>query len=229
MTIPTPDEILGEKISKEAARLAELEGELEQTRARLQELRRRSTLCAPASELAPRLLPQELSAKQEVALFRSLFRGRDDVYPRLWENLQRGKKGYAPACSNEWVHGVCEKPRVKCGECPNQAFIPVGDQVIEDHLRGRHVIGVYPLKDETCWLLAVDFDKSNWRNDVAAFRDTARAAGLAPAVEHSRSGNGAHVWFFFSAPVSAATARKMGCFLITETMARRHELSMESY
>jgi superfamily II DNA or RNA helicase len=230
MTIPAPDEILGEQISKEAARLAELEGELEQTRARLQELRRRATSCAPASELAPRLLPQKLSAKQKVALFRSLFRGRDDVYPRLWENLQRGKKGYAPACSNEWVHGVCEKPRVKCGECPNQALIPVGDQVIEDHLRGRHVIGVYPLlKDETCWLLAVDFDKSKWRNDVAAFRDTARAAGLAPAVERSRSGNGAHVWFFFSAPVSAATARKMGCFLITETMVRRHELSMESY
>ena len=171
-----------------------------------------------------------LSVQEKVALFKSLFRGRDDVYPRLWENLAKGKKGYAPACFNEWVQGVCEKPHVKCGECPNQAFIPVQDQVIEDHLRGRHVIGVYPLlKDETCWFLAADFDKAGWREDVAAFRDTARAAGLTPAVERSRSGNGAHAWFFFSAPVPAATARRMGCFLITETMARRHELSMESY
>lgn len=49
------------------------------------------------------------------------------------------------------------------------------------------------------------------------------------AVERSRSGNGAHAWFFFTEPVSAATARTMGCYLITETMSRRHQLSMESY
>ena len=70
-------------------------------------------------------------------------------------------KGCAPTCANEWKPGVCEKPKVKCGECPHQAFIPVDDQVVLDHLRGRHVIGAYPmLEDDTCWFLAADFDES---------------------------------------------------------------------
>ena len=212
MTGSTPDEALREQIAKEAARLAQLEAELSSTKTRLGELQSRIPAGSSTPARAPLLLVKGLSVQEKVALFKSLFRGRVDVYPRLWENLAKGKKGYAPACSNEWVQGVCEKPRVKCGECPNQAFIPVGDQVVEDHLRGRHVIGVYPLlKDETCLFLAADFDKAGWREDVAAFRDTARAAGLTPAVERSRSGNGAHAWFFFSAPVPAATARRMGC------------------
>src|SRR5205807_4196256 len=126
--------------------------------------------------------------------------------------------------------GVCEKPRVKCSECPNQAFISVSDQVVLDHLRGRHVMGVYPLlPDDTCWFLAADFDEASWADDVAAFVETSRAVGLPSAVERSRSGNGAHVWFFFAAPVPAATARRMGCYLITETMSRRHQLAMASY
>ena len=128
------------------------------------------------------------------------------------------------------MRGVCDKPRVKCGECPNQAFIPVGDEAVFDHLQGRHVIGVYPMLDDgRCWLLAVDFDKQSWVEDVGAFVETCRSVKLSVAVERSRSGSGAHVWFFFSEPVPAATARKMGCYLITETMTRRHELSLESY
>jgi superfamily II DNA or RNA helicase len=99
-----------------------------------------------------------------------------------------------------------------------------------DHLQGRHVIGVYPmLKDETCWFLAADFDKETWREDIIAFSETCRQIGVSCAIECSRSGNGAHVWFFFDSPVAAATARKMGSYLVTETMARRHQLSMASY
>jgi len=92
------------------------------------------------------------------------------------------------------------------------------------------VMGVYPLlEDETCWFLAVDFDKGTWRLDVLAFLATCRQAGVPAAVERSRSGNGAHVWFFFAEPVPAVTARRMGCSLITDTMSRRHELGMDSY
>ena len=170
------------------------------------------------------------TAAEKVALFRSLFRGREDVFPRRWENDRTGRTGYAPACGNEWVRGVCEKPRVRCGECPNQAFFPVGNRVILDHLQGRHVAGVYPLlPDETCWFLAVDFDKGDWRADVSAFRAACDATGLPVAVERSRSGEGAHVWFFFEAPVPAATARRMGCALLTRAMSLRHELGMSSY
>ena len=167
---------------------------------------------------------------EKVALFRSLFRGRDDVFPLLWTSGRTGRTGYAPACGNEWTQGICEKPRVRCGECPNQAFLPVRDRVILDHLQGRHVAGVYPsLTDETCWLLAADFDKADWKKDIAAFRDACNAAQLPVAVERSRSGEGAHAWFFFDAPVSAAVARRMGCYLITQAMSRNHGLDMTSY
>ena len=166
----------------------------------------------------------------KIALFRSLFRGRGDVFPVLWTSHKTGRTGYAPACGNEWTRGVCEKPRVRCGECPNQAFLPVCDRVILDHLQGRHVVGVYPLlADETCWLLAADFDKAGWKEDIAAFRDACEAARLPVAIERSRSGEGAHAWFFFDAPVSAAVARRMGCYLLTQAMSRRHDLDMSSY
>jgi len=112
----------------------------------------------------------------------------------------------------------------------NQAFMPVSDQVVIDHLQGRYVMGVYPLlEDETCWFLAVDFDKSSWKEDIGAFAETCRSVGAPVAIERSRSGDGAHAWFFFTAPILANVARRMGCYLITETMSRRHELSMESY
>ncbi len=170
------------------------------------------------------------SPAEKLALFRSLFRGRADLYPRLWANSRTGKKGYSPACGNEWVRGICEKPHVKCGECPNQAFLPVTDQVILDHLRGKHVVGVYPLlEDDTCWFLAVDFDKEAWRDDVAAFVSTCAETQVPASVERSRSGNGAHVWFFFESPVPASLARKLGTSLLTRTMERRHQLGMASY
>ena len=230
-----------ESILREIARfeeeLASLRKQQEEAAETLRSLRERLSLHSkenlfrptpPASIVAS--TTTNLTRDDKVALFLRLFRGRDDVYPKLWQNRKTGKNGYSPACTNEWVRGVCEKPRVKCGECPNQAFLPVSADVILNHLQGRHVIGVYPmLTDETCWLLAADFDKSCWREDVFAFSETCRRIGFSYAIERSRSGNGAHVWFFFSNPIAAATARKMGSYLITETMAQRHELSMASY
>ena len=140
------------------------------------------------------------------------------MFPRRWENARSGQAGYSPVCRNEWVRGVCGKPEVKCGECPNQAFVPFGDDVLRSHLTGKSAgnsidftAGVYPmLQDETCWFLAADFDNKSWQQDVAAFRDTARAKGVPVAIERSRSGNGAHAWIFFSEPVSAADARRLG-------------------
>ena len=167
---------------------------------------------------------------EKVALFRSLFQGRSDVYPKFWTNPKKGTKGYSPACSNEWAQGLCEKPRIRCGECGHRSHLPVTDRVIQDHLQGKHTVGVYPmLEDETTWFLAADFDKKAWVDDVRAFLATCRGIDLPYGVERSRSGNGAHVWFFFSSPVPAVTARRMGCFLLTETMSCRHQLPMNSY
>lgn len=187
--------------------------------------------------IALRLADAPVTNAAKVQLFRSLFRGREDLFSRRWENEKKGRAGYSPACDNEWVWGSCEKKkgsaagkRSTCGRCHNRAFIPVSDEEIAKHLRGDQVMGVYPLlADETCWFLAGDFDNESWEEDVSALAGTCRQHGLPVSIERSRSGNGAHAWFFFGSPVSAIAARKLGRFLITETMARHHQLSMESY
>ena len=215
------------QVAQEQARLPQLEAECASTQRTLETLKKQLAAVQPSDAPAT---PSPRTNKDRVELFRSLFRGRNDVFPKHWQSTKKPAGGYAPACANEWVRGVCEKPRVKCGECPNQAFMVVTNQVIIDHLRGRLVAGVYPLlADGTCWFLALDFDKANWMRDVSAFCETCQQFDLVPAVERSRSGKGAHVWFFFSAPVAASAARKLGCYLITETMARRDELPMSSY
>jgi hypothetical protein len=195
---------------------------------------RRSTTVAAD---APRVTAASPAA-EKVALFRRLFAGRADVFPVRWENRKSAKSGYAPACANEWVKGICGKPQVKCGECPHQAFIPVTDGIIEKHLRGEDahgsggdfVAGVYPLlPDETCWFLAADFDEESWAADALAVLETCQAKGVPAALERSRSGNGGHVWIFFSEPVSARTARQLGAAMLTETMERRPEIGFASY
>jgi hypothetical protein len=106
-------------------------------------------------------VPSRLSTAEKVALFRRLFRGLTDVYPVRWEGKTSGKSGYAPVCANEWRSGMCEKPRIKCGDCSNRLLIPLSDTVIYDHLTGKHTVGVYPLlEDDTCYFLAADFDEA---------------------------------------------------------------------
>ncbi len=158
------------------------------------------------------------------------------MYPRRFESRRTGKAGYSPACGNEWVRGICEKPRIKCTECPHQRFLPVTDEAIRCHLSGRDdagadfVMGVYPmLLDETCRFLAVDFDRESWREDALAYVETARRLDLGAAIECSRSGKGAHVWLFFAEPIPAIDARKLGAHLLTETMEARPEIGFASY
>ena len=176
------------------------------------------------------LVTNHSGVSEKIALFRSLFLGREDVFPRRWENTKTGKSGYAPACGNEWRPGVCGKPKVKCSECPNQNFLRVTDEVIDGHLRGRQTVGVYPmLADATCWFLTVDFDKRSWQRDAQGFMVTCRSQRIPSALERSRSGNGGHVWIFFTAPVPVPLARRLGTYLLTETMKRNPDLGFKSY
>jgi hypothetical protein len=159
------------------ARLAELEAERDALNEQLQRLQAQRAQAAVCSGGVSSITANSTAA-EKITLFRRLFGGRSEVFPVRWENRNTGKSGYAPACANEWVRGVCGKPQVKCGECPNQAFIALSDNVIASHLRGadsgrsgsaEFVAGVYPVRvDETCWFLAVDFDGDDWATDAGS-------------------------------------------------------------
>lgn len=179
-----------------------------------------------------------LSAAEKINIFKSLFKGRMDVFPKRWNNSKTAKSGYSPACFNEWAKNKCNKPRIKCSDCPHQAFIPLTDDIIYKHLGGEdymgskreYTTGIYPLQaDDTCWFLAADFDKKSWQQDVIGFIQTCRRKNVPFALERSRSGNGAHVWIFFEKPIAASDARKMGSALLTETMEHTPDMSFESY
>ena len=193
----------------------------------------------PGAPVAPTQsgLTREQKLKRRIDLFRTRFQGRRDVYAQRFESQTSGKKGYSFACGNRWSPGLCDlKKGKKCSAaCPNRRFLAMTDEVIEAHLLGKDetcgdVLGAYPLEEgDTTRFLALDLDEGDWREDVKALRETCREIGVVPAVERSRSGDGAHVWFFFAGSVPAEKARRFGSGLLTRTMARRHELSFDSY
>ncbi len=175
------------------------------------------------------------STQEKIKYFLSIFKGREDVYARRYHSAKTGKNDYTPACQNEWAPGLCDKKKYKCPDCPNRAFAPLTAKAVKAHPIGhdplcRDAVEIYPmLEDNTTWLLVADFDEEHRKFDVAAFCKCCQDMNLVPAVERSRSGNGAHVWFFFSEPFFAADARRLGTGLLTRTMSQRHELSFSSY
>jgi len=165
----------------------------------------------------------------KVALFMSLFNGRSDVYAQKWRS-KKGKSGYSPVCRNEWQPGVCNRPRVKCYKCPHKSHVPFSETVVESHLRGNLIAGIYPLlPGDTCRFLAMDFDKEGWAKDIAVVRETCARFDIPVVIERSQSGNGGHLWFFFKRRYPAALARKFGTTLLTHAMGQRHEISFSSY
>ena len=166
----------------------------------------------------------------KIRLFMSLFKGRDDVYAKKWENKKKATSGYSPVCLNQWQVGLCGKPKASCSKCANQSYDALDEHVIEGHLRGSIVVGIYPmLPDETCHFLAMDFDEAGWQDDVTTVREVCDEFDIPIAVERSRSGNGGHLWFFFENRLSASLARKFGAAILTFSMNRRHEINFKSY
>ncbi|HSE37697.1 MAG TPA: DEAD/DEAH box helicase family protein, partial [Blastocatellia bacterium] len=164
----------------------------------------------------------------KVSFFKSLFRGRDDVYAVRWEG-RNGRTGYSPAGIREWNRAPSVGPGKKRTVTHSKLF-PLTEEVIRDHLLGRQTIGVYPLlQDDTCWFVAVDFDKRTWEADARAFSETCSGLAVSAALERSRSGSGAHVWLFFANPIPAALARRLASALLTRTMQRRYSLGLDSY
>ena len=175
------------------------------------------------------------SSKEKIELFRSLFRGREDVFAKRWQSTTSGKSGYQPVCENKWAEGLCDKRKYKCANCPNRVLKFLTDEDIYKHLDGkdalaRDVIGIYPmLQDETCHFLCADFDDDSFEKDISAFREVCKELGIPVYVERSRSGSGAHAWIFFDPPIAAATARKLGSGILTQAMEKRGKLPFKSY
>ena len=190
-----------------------------------------SEIIAPqTARVSPPGMSKNADEGEKIRLFMSLFKGRDDVYARRWENKKKGTSGYSPSCLNEWKPGLCVKPKGKCIGCTHKAYVDLDEKVIDDHLRGKIVAGIYPmLLDETCWFLAIDFDDGEWKKDISVLREVCAEFDIPVSIERSRSGNGSHAWLFFKGPISASLARKFGTSLLTYTMQNRHEITFKSY
>lgn len=209
------------------AKLAEVRSEASKLEAEIARMEKRGQLelpAAPVAQQAPR------SPAEKVALFLDLFGTRRSVFPKRWENAKTGKSGYAPACDNEWRQGMCRKPQIKCSECPHQKFPPLDAQAIEAHLRGIHTLGVYAMADDnSCRFLAADFDGDGWKDNISAYRDAGSRAGVPIAMERSRSGCGGHAWIFFSEPVPASLARKLGVMLLAKASALKPTMGLDAF
>lgn len=176
-------------------------------------------------------------ARDKLELFRSLFTCRKDVYAHGYRRKDGGI-GYTPACANEWKPGICPKAaqqRIRCAECTNRVFPELSDATIIAHFKGkddrfRDVLGQYVLdRDCNTKVLVIDFDKADWKEATNAVRLVAKRRSINAAVERSRSGNGAHIWFFFLEPISAKAAREFGSYLITEAAALNKTITFEAF
>ena len=180
-----------------------------------------------------------LSIDERIRLFQSLFKGREDVFARRWFSKTTGKSGYQPVCINEWKQGLCDKKKYRCAICSNRNFAPLTSQDMYRHLEGKDeyccdVVGLYAImQDNNCAFLCADFDDKNckygYKEDVLAYVGVCREWLIPYAIERSRSGNGAHVWIFFEAPLPASKARRLGNAILTEAMTHNGQMSFNSY
>ncbi|MFN2261336.1 MAG: DEAD/DEAH box helicase family protein [Psychroflexus sp.] len=146
---------------------------------------------------------------EQIILYRTLFKGREDVFALRWE--KRNKKGYMPAYSfDPYMYRLHKQRGGTFKDYKDKTYLPLDDYQINKHLAGRHFVGIYPLlKDNTSWFIVSDFDKKNWREQAVQAVEVCQDYNICAYLERSRSGNGAHVWMFFDTPYPARKSRKI--------------------
>ncbi len=218
-----------EEIGQVRVRLSELGKERKRLTGELQKLQRmRNGPVEGVLEFESRKVPE--TAAEKITLFGQLFVARKDIYPRLWENQQTGSKGYSPVCDPVWEDGKRIRPTEILRRFGSNRFHPLDRKVIEGHLRGKHTIGTYSIRnDDSCIFLAADFDGNGWKTDALAYRDSAASFGVESLIEISRSGRGAHAWIFFVEPVSAFLARRLGTLILASAATDNPSLRMDTY
>src|SRR5438132_2423217 len=229
------DVILKAELQQAIAECERLRAENAQLKARLGDSPRPAPtpIVPSATSQTPKTkLPKALNANspddQKINRFCSLFRGREDVYA-VRRAGKSGRTGYSPAGIRDWEQPAFTKAGKKKPFRVSKPF-SFNDDVVRDHLLGKGTIGIYPLlQDDTCWFVAVDFDKKNWKADACAFLKTCRETGVPASLERSRSGNGGHVWIFFAQAIQAALARKLASAILSRTMEQHYALGLDSY
>jgi len=147
--------------------------------------------------------------KEKIIVFKSLFRGRDDVFAVRWSN--GNKSGYMPAYYYDPY--MFRLHRMRGGTFQNysdKSFLPYSDEQIAKHLKGEQLVGIYPLlKDNTSCFIAADFDDEGWENECKVVIKACSDSNIPACLERSRSGNGGHIWIFFEQPYPAIKSRKI--------------------
>jgi len=159
-----------------------------------------------------------LNYQQRIDLFYELFKGRRDVYPIRWENYKTGARGYSFVCKNEWKKPICLKAKEqKCRDYNSRQNAEFTKKIAEKHLLGQIIAEIYPmLEDNTTYFLAVDFDKSGWEKESQSFVKICQQYKIPAYLERSRSGNGGHVWIFYSKKYPANKSRLIAFSLLTQ-------------
>ena len=209
-------------------RIRELEKEVEY----LHQLLDKAGICYD-STLVTLVFPDEVT-ENKVRFFYSMFRGRNDVFVKRGSrpNPRTGKVGYYTQCVNFWKDGICARKtgaNTPCRECRYLKYRHLTGRDLQQHLEGKKedcsdVIGLYAMwPDETCYFLVFDFDdhdssanSEKWKLEVDTMRRICEINHVPCLTERSRSGNGVHIWFFFSEPVPATLARSFGTSLLDE-------------
>lgn len=157
--------------------------------------------------------------ESQINTFRSLFKGREDVFAVRWE--KDGKSGYMPAYHYDPYHYRVHKMNGGTFQnYPHKSYLPLTENEILKHFNGIQQIGVYPLlTDNTSWFLVADFDEQDWKDEAVTFLNVCKEKNIPAYLERSRSGNGGHVWIFFDKAYPAVRSRKIFISILEQSGA----------